>query len=158
MLKISKLTDYGLLAAVYLARKQGELITAREISGFYHLPLPAVSKVLKVLHDGGVVDSHRGATGGYSFQGDIEQTTLGRLLEVLEGPWDLVDCETVDNHGQAACAIRACCPSRTLMGGINRAIKNAFDQVSLGDLVRGSLPSGMLRSSRSVATRAEGIQ
>ena len=158
MLKISKLTDYGLLAAVYLARKQGELVSAREISDSYRLPLPAVSKVLKVLHDGGVIDSQRGASGGYSFQGDAERTTLGRLLEILEGPWDLVDCETTDHRGHAACAIRSCCPSRSMMGGINRAIKHAFDQVSLGDLIRGSLPSEMLRTSRPLTARAEGVQ
>ena len=32
MLKISKLTDYGLLAAVYLARHNGEVASAREIA------------------------------------------------------------------------------------------------------------------------------
>src|SRR5207245_3089513 len=39
MLKISKLTDYGLLAAVYLARHNGEVASAREIAEFYHLPV-----------------------------------------------------------------------------------------------------------------------
>ena len=50
MLKISRLTDYGLLAAIYLARKHGEVISAREIAEFYHLPVPTVTKVLKALH------------------------------------------------------------------------------------------------------------
>jgi len=39
MLKISRLTDYGLLASVYLARQRGETVAAREIAEFYHLPL-----------------------------------------------------------------------------------------------------------------------
>ena len=60
MLKISKLTDYGLLASVYLARYAGKTIAAREIAQFYHLPLPMVTKVLKTLHQGGVIGSHRG--------------------------------------------------------------------------------------------------
>lgn len=143
MLKISKLSDYGLLAAVYLARKPREVVAAREIAKFYSLPLPAVSKVLKMLHDGEIVTSHRGVGGGYSFTGNVESVSLGRLLEVLEGPWDLVDCETTDPHGHAVCAIRTCCPSRTFMGGINLAIKRAFDQVTLGDLVRGSSPGAV---------------
>ena len=50
MLKISKLTDYGLLAAVYLARHSGEVASAREIAEFYHLPVPMITKVLKTLH------------------------------------------------------------------------------------------------------------
>jgi Rrf2 family protein len=141
MLKISKLSDYGLLAAVYLSRKNGEVVAAREIADFYHLPLPVVSKVLKALHDGALIESHRGVGGGYSFTGDAEKITHGRLLAVLEGPWDLIDCETIDHVGQAVCAIRACCPSRSFMGGINKAIKHAFDQVTLGDLARGTPPS-----------------
>jgi Rrf2 family protein len=140
MLKISRLTDYGLLAAVYLARKQGEVIAAREVAAFYHLPLPMITKVLKALHQGGVVGSHRGVGGGYSFDGDPETVTLGQLLDVLEGPWDLVECETFDEHGQAVCSIRVACPSRTFMFSINRAVKGAFDQVTLGDLTRGVMP------------------
>ena len=140
MLKISKLTDYGLLASVYLARNPGEVANAREIAEFYHLPLPAITKVLKALHTSGVLGSHRGAGGGYSFVGDPDSVTLGRLIEVFEGPWDLTECETYDHDGNATCAIRVACPSRRFMFGINRAIKGAFEQVTLGDLVRGGMP------------------
>ena len=140
MLKISRLTDYGLLAVVYLARKAGEIVSAREIAAFYHLPLPMITKVLKTLHQGEVIASHRGVGGGYSFDGDAESVTLGQLLDVLEGPWDLVECESIDEHGQAVCSIRVACPSRTFMFGINRTIKGAFEQVTLGDLARGSMP------------------
>ena len=140
MLKISKLTDYGLLASVYLARNPGEVANAREIAEFYHLPLPAITKVLKALHTSGVLSSHRGAGGGYSFDGDVDSVTLGRLIEVFEGPWDLTECETYDHDGNATCAIRVACPSRRFLFGINRAIKGAFEQVTLGDLVRGGTP------------------
>src|SRR5438445_10027046 len=144
MLKISKLTDYGLLASVYLARKSGEVVSAREIAAFYHLPLPMITKVLKTLHQGEVIGSHRGVGGGYSFDGDAESVTLGQLLDVLEGPWDLVECESIDEHGQAVCMIRVACPSRRFMFGINRAIKSAFEQITLGDLVRGAVPMPLI--------------
>ncbi len=140
MLKISRVTDYGLLAGVYLARKEGEVVSAREIAEFYHLPVPMITKVLKALHHGGVIHSQRGVAGGYFFDGDAEAVTLGQLLEVLEGPWDLVECESVDDEGHAVCSIRVACPSRRFMFGINRAVKHAFEQVTLGDLVRGGMP------------------
>ena len=140
MLKISRLTDYGLLAAVYLARKSSDVVAAREIAEFYHLPVPTVTKVLKSLHEGGLIRSYRGVGGGYAFDADAEAVTLGQLIEILEGPWDLVECESTDGDGHAICAIRAGCPSRRFMFGINRAIKGAFDRVTLGDLMRGDLP------------------
>lgn len=140
MLKISRVTDYGLLAAVYLARKHGEVIAAREVAEFYRLPLPMITKVLKALNHGGIIVSHRGVDGGYSFDNDAETITLGDLLDVLEGPWDLVECESFDDDGHAICSIRVACPSRRFMSGINRAIKMAFDRVTLGDLMRGEMP------------------
>ena len=140
MLKISRMTDYGLLATIYLARKHGETVAAREIAEFYHLPVPTITKVLKTLQQGGIVQSHRGVSGGYSFDGDPEAFTLGQVLELLEGPWDLVECETTDDRGHALCSIRSGCPSRRFMFGINRAIKGAFEQITLGDLTRGAFP------------------
>jgi Rrf2 family protein len=154
MLKISKLTDYGLLATVYLTRHHGEVVAAREIANFYHLPVPMVTKVLKTLHSGGLIESHRGAGGGYSFDGNSERITLGQLLEVLEGPWDLVECESTDDHGLAVCAIRTACPSRRFMFGINRAIKHAFEQVTLDDLTRGVMPFAVMEK-REAARQAK---
>jgi Rrf2 family protein len=152
MLKISRLTDYGLLAAVYLARHAGHVTSAREIAEFYHLPLPAVTKVLKTLNHGGLIKSHRGVDGGYSFDGNAEVVTLGRLIEIFEGPWDLTECETLDDHGEATCAIRVACPSRRFMFGINRAVKGAFEQVTLGDLVRGGMPIPVIDKEQLVAS------
>ena len=72
-----------------------------------------ITKVLKTLHQGGVVGSHRGVGGGYSFDDDAEAVTLGQLLDVLEGPWDLVECETVDEQGVIAGGNRI--PSATVL-------------------------------------------
>lgn len=152
MLKISRLTDYGLLAAVYLARHAGEVTSAREIAEFYHLPLPVVTKVLKTLHHASLISSHRGVGGGYSFNSDPEVVTLGNLIEVFEGPWDLTECETLDDHGDATCAIRVACPSRRYMSGINRAIKGAFEQVTLADLARGGMPIPVIDKNQLVAS------
>lgn len=159
MLKISRLTDYGLLATVYLARNPGQVVAAREIAEFYHLPLPAVTKVLKTLNTSGLIGSHRGVGGGYSFEGDPDTVTLGQLIEILEGPWDLTECETYDDDGHATCAIRVACPSRRFMFGINRAIKGAFEQVSLGDLTRGAplpvIDKKVLNRSRGTGKEVE---
>ena len=156
MLKISKLTDYGLLASIYLVRRQPEVVSAREIAEFYHLPVPMITKVLKTLHHGGIIESHRGAGGGYSFELDAAVLTMGDVIEALEGPWDLVECESLDDRGDAVCTIRTGCPSRRFMSNINRAIKGAFDQISLGDLARGTMPGPVVQKELlSVRSRTD---
>ncbi len=156
LLKLSKLTDYGLLATVYLAKHVHQTVSAREVSEFCHLPLPVVSKVLKMLHEANIIESYRGAGGGYSLEADPESITLARLIAAFEGPWDLVECETLDDDGAATCGIRHACPSRSFMFGINRAIKDSFEEVSLADLVRGGRPKIVLPShdERSNAVKA----
>ena len=102
---------------------------------------------------GGIVSN---TGGGYSFDDDASQVTLGELIEVLEGPWDLVECETTDESGHAVCAIRIACPSRRFMFGINRAIKGAFEQVTLEDLARGVLPVAVI-DKRKLGPRTEEV-
>ncbi len=156
MLKISRLTDYGLLATVYLSRHRGQVVASREVAEFYHLPVSMVTKVLKALNQGGLIHSHRGIGGGYSFDGDPTRVTLGEMIEVLEGPWDLVECETTDAAGHAVCAIRIACPSRRFMFGINRAIKGAFEEVTLEDLARGVMPVAVV-DKRKLSARSEEV-
>src|SRR2546428_7734506 len=65
MIRLSKLTDYGLVLMSYAARNKGRTVhTARELSLESGLPLPTVSKLLKLLLQAGFLVSHRGINGG----------------------------------------------------------------------------------------------
>src|SRR5207247_1798797 len=67
MIRLGKLTDYGLVLMTYIARNHDRsLHTARVLSVESRLPLPTVSKLLKELLEGGLLVSHRGVKGGYS--------------------------------------------------------------------------------------------
>ena len=67
MIRLSKITDYGILILAELARSRGPQSTgeghgksssnARELARIADLPLPMVSKVLKALTRAGVLDS-----------------------------------------------------------------------------------------------------
>ncbi len=55
MIRLSKLTDYGLVLMSYAARNKGRTVhTARELSLESGLPLPTVSKLLKLLLQAGL--------------------------------------------------------------------------------------------------------
>src|SRR5260221_6337154 len=115
MLKISKLTDYGLLASVYLARKHGEVVSARDIAAFYQLPLPMITKVLKTLHQGGVIESQRGVSGGYPVTRDVRTLTLRDPIAVFGGPRGPVGCETPHGNRHDPFAALQARPSRRLL-------------------------------------------
>ena len=66
MLRITKQTDYAIMLTAHLAElPSGEVLSARQAADWSGLPLPMVSKILKALAKEQIVESHRGAGGGY---------------------------------------------------------------------------------------------
>ena len=65
MLKISKLTDYGVVVLNELAQAGGVKLSTDDIACKTGLAMPTVRKVMKALVDSGLVLAQRGARGGY---------------------------------------------------------------------------------------------
>ena len=66
MLRVTKLADYGIIVLTYFARNKEGVWNARDIAQAIKLPLPVISKVLKLLSKERLLRSQRGTKGGYS--------------------------------------------------------------------------------------------
>ena len=67
MLRITKITDYGIVLMAQMASEpQTTMHNARDLAAATRLPLPIVSKILKTLARGGLLTSQRGTKGGYT--------------------------------------------------------------------------------------------
>ena len=85
-MKTSKRTTYGILAAVDLAINAQEApIQARAISRRQGIPLRFLEQVLHAMKNAGLVESHRGAQGGYLLSRDPAALSLADIFESLEG-------------------------------------------------------------------------
>ena len=135
MLRITKQTDYGLIALTQLAVSPERVRSAAELAAAGGLPAPMVSKVLKVLGRAGLVESVRGAAGGYRLSRASENLSVAEIVAALEGPIAITDClATAD-----ACQHQALCPTHNHWHLINNAIQEALSQVTLADLVQPAL-------------------
>jgi len=133
MLRISKVTDYGIVLLTELARgAPGELHAARELSRSVELPLPIVSKTLKALARRGLLVSHRGAKGGFRLARDPERIAVAEVIDALEGPVGLTECSIASGE----CRREAICGVREPWQRINGVIVQALRQITLNDLVR----------------------
>lgn len=132
MLRITKQTDYGLIALTQLASAPERVHSAAELAAAGGLPAPMVSKVLKVLGRAGLVDSVRGVAGGYRLARRPEDLTVAEIVAALEGPIAITDCLVTTE----VCQHQALCPTHNHWHLINGAIQGALSQVSLADLVR----------------------
>ena len=93
MLKISKKTEYGLISLLHMAdRRRVPLATAKEIADAYDIPSELLGKVLQSLARGGLVESVQGSRGGYRLTRNLEDLSLGEVVESVDGPILIVPC------------------------------------------------------------------
>jgi FeS assembly SUF system regulator len=135
MLRISKLTDYGIVLLAHFAEHPGETCNARELAEATGLPFPAVGKVLKLLANEDLLVSHRGAKGGYTLARPAGEISVVEIIEALEGPIALMECSAGPGHCQKEATCRVRDPWQTIHG----AIRSTLSRVTLGGLV--STPS-----------------
>ena len=134
MVKLGKLTDYGLVIMTCIARNEGvPLRTARDLALESKLPLSTVSKLLKELLQSGLLVSHRGIKGGYILARDPHEISLVEIIAAIEGPMALTECST-DITG--LCNIESCCPIKTNQRIINQAVRGVLERITLSDLVQ----------------------
>jgi len=141
MFRLSKIADYGIIILAHLAQRDGaeaesgtgtapRSLNARELSEHADLPLPMVSKVLKTLTRAGVLESHRGAKGGYSLAHRPEELSVADMITALDGPLALTQCSL----GPAVCDLEQRCAVKSPWLVINRVVHNALASVTLADL------------------------
>jgi FeS assembly SUF system regulator len=145
MIRLGKLTDYGLVLMTYMARDHDRsLHTARDLALQSRLALPTVSKLLKELVQGGLLVSHRGIKGGYSLARTPREISVVEIITVLEGPVALTECST-DISG--LCDLEPCCPIKNNQRIISQAVRGALGSVMLADLIQ-PLQLTMIRGTR----------
>ncbi|NOK21464.1 SUF system Fe-S cluster assembly regulator [Corallococcus carmarthensis] len=134
MLRMSKMTDYGIVLMAELARADGETRTTRELAARTRVSLPSASKVLKGLLQAGLVVSHRGANGGYGLSRPAEAISLAELVTALEGPVSLTECGQHQGKPAGPCELESVCQVRGHWRLINQAIQEALGRLTLADL------------------------
>jgi FeS assembly SUF system regulator len=133
MVRLGKLTDYGIVLMTCIARSQGaSLRTARDLARESQLPYSTVCKLLKELLQSGLLVSHRGIKGGYLLAKVPQQISVVEIIAAIEGPMALTECST-DVTG--LCDIEPCCPIKTNQQIINQAIRGVLEKIRLSDLI-----------------------
>lgn len=129
MLKLSTKGRYAARIMVRLtmhntgkpARKQ-EIATAEGISADY------VEQILMKLKTAGLVQSHRGARGGFSLACDPQKTDVAAILRATEGPVALAPCS------DGRCERATTCVTRPIWDEAAKALEAVFTNANLGEL------------------------
>lgn len=132
MLKITKKTEYALLALGHLSRADGdEIVKVREIATTHDVPFPVLAKVMQQLRRVGLVEPVQGAQGGYRLKRDLSDVNLWQFMEQMEGPMGLVDCMTSED-----CTQMESCTIQSPLQVIDDTVRQVLNSTSLEDVIR----------------------
>ena len=131
MLRMTRLTDYGILVLAHLASAPFEhRFTTRELAEKSGLPLCTVVKILKALAGAGLLLSWRGPSGGYQLSRAPGSISLRVIIRALEGPIEVAPgvSRSADGASLGGCNWQL----------VNDALCSTLDGISLLDVLRGS--------------------
>ncbi|MPN45214.1 HTH-type transcriptional regulator IscR [bioreactor metagenome] len=87
--------------------------------------------MLRELKKGGVVDTVRGAQGGYELTCPPVELSVQRVLTLLEGSTAVVDCVSAEDH---ACNSACTCSARPLFLKLQNRINDVLEQTTIQEL------------------------
>ncbi len=131
MLKLSKKTDYGLIAVKHLATHGAEgSCSATDIAELYGISTPLMAKVLQKLSKGGLVTARHGSSGGYQLARDASQITALEVINAIDGPLSITSCIT--HRGQ--CYQTSTCTVREPLRRVNESILQVLGTVTISQM------------------------
>jgi Rrf2 family transcriptional regulator, cysteine metabolism repressor len=134
--------EYGVRVMAHLAARNGdEPISLASIAESEGLPLAYLEHLVRRLRQAGLVESRRGAHGGYSLAKRADAISMAEVVEALEGDIAPIECISSGADGTLVCAREGQpghdpCPTKLLWTRVQGSIVRTLGEMTLADLVR----------------------
>jgi FeS assembly SUF system regulator len=125
------LTDYATVLLAAMAAEPTALHRAAELAERARLESSTVAKLLKQLTRAGLLESVRGAAGGYRLARPPERVSIADVIEAMDGPIAMTQCALHDG----SCRREEHCLVRSNWRKIALAVESALRAVSLLDMI-----------------------
>ncbi len=135
-MRVTTWTEYSLIISLHLARRgNGPPVAARDISESERLPGDYVEQILLRLRRAGLVDSVRGARGGYRLARDPALISVHDVMQACEHQTFEMNCETrpVDEE---RCRPEARCTIRPVWQALQARVEGLLMSISIADLLK----------------------
>lgn len=141
-MKLSTKGRYGLRAMVDLAvNSQSGPVSILSIAKRQEISENYLEQIIALMKKSGLVNSHRGAGGGYQVAKPLKEISVSDILKALEGDLSIVNCPGLqDSEGDTSseCSTSDLCVTKYVWSKVNLAIKETFDSISLEELAKES--------------------
>ncbi len=129
-------TDYAIRALCYMAEKNGEIISAAELSDELQISWSLIRKILQELNKKRIVSSYKGKGGGFMMEADPQAIFILELMKMFQGPFMFNRCVV---NSESCSNIRKCM-LRKKISDIEEYVTSELKSVTIGSLVSGGTP------------------
>lgn len=133
MLKLSTKSSYGLRACLALCKADGKL-SSSEIAESESIPQRYLEQILSTLRQGGLVESTRGAKGGYSLARPAGDITVADLVSCLEGELPPILCSLPELRSDTCRTDEGNCSSSKLCCSLENSMMSVLAATTLDTL------------------------
>lgn len=128
---LTKHTDYALRALLVLGAREGEYVSAKQISEEQGIPYQFLRRILQELAKCGIVKTREGARGGVMLDRDPQSIRIREVIEIFQGKVELSECM----FRKQICSNRANCVLRHEIMRIEQMVNREFEQITIGKLL-----------------------
>lgn len=143
-MRISARADYAIRAVAEIAAAASGPVKGEHIAQAQHIPLKFLLNILTELRHARIVQSHRGAEGGYMLARPADRITLAEVIRAVEGPLANVHearPEELEYPGPAGSL-------REVWIAVRASLRSVLEAVTVADVAGGSLPERVVELSR----------
>lgn len=137
-MRVTTWTEYSLIISLHLARRgsgAGDPVAARELADSERLPADYVEQILLRLRRAGLVESVRGAKGGYYLARDPSAISVRDVMTASEHQTFEVNCESHPVDAER-CHPAAACSIRPVWLALQHRVDELLGSISLADLMK----------------------
>lgn len=134
---LTKASKLALYALTEMALHPGEFVSASVIAARFEVSENHIAKVLQQLQRSGLVESVRGAGGGYQLARPANAVTMADVVRSIEGPLSSDGCADCPLHDELeTCSIRPTCNVHQLLSELSTHVYYTLESVTIATLAR----------------------
>ena len=137
-MRVTTWTEYSLIISIHLAKRgrtSPSPVAARELADAERLPPDYVEQILLRLRRAGLVESVRGARGGYMLARPPAEISVRDVMQASEHQTFEVNCETHPVDAER-CSPGATCSIRPVWHALQQRVDELLASITLADLMK----------------------
>lgn len=135
-MRLSAKEQYGLRAMIELGRRYGEgPVSLSDVAQAEGVSFPYLEQIVPQLRGADLIESTRGAYGGYALRRDPRKITVGDIVRALEDG-QIMPLKCIPGHESGdACSRQEMCTARDVWRKMHDGIVEVLDSTTLADLI-----------------------